>query len=504
MYIYRSYKHILDILEGKMYFIGTDVGTTGTKTIIVDENGKICGKGYQEYELIAGKGGVVEQNAEDWWKAVVYSVNEAVKTIDNKDEIVAMSLSTQGGTILPVDENFKPLCLAYTWMDERAVDETAALKAKYGEEIYERSGWRCSACFDPARMLWMKANDPDSFNNARSFVSTVEYVNYMLTGKNITDPSNAAMRQLINVETADWDDVLIEAAGLTRERLPQLLPTGAFVGTLTQDAAKALNIPMSVKVYNGAHDQYCASLGCGAVKPGEMLLSTGTTWVILGVSDKPLFTASHIAPGVHPVKGLYGNITSLNSAGSALKWYKQIVNEEFPVIDDGSADRMESAENIFFYPYFAGSGFPHHIPEVKACCMGLELMHDKYDLARALMEGIAFETRESLAEFAANGTDIKKLKMVGGAAKSELWSQITCDVTGCELHIPAEKDTCCIGAAMLAATGYGYFKDFLEATEKMVCYSKVLKPNPKAAEFYDKKFAKYHKGFEMLKEFFCD
>ena len=115
-------------------------------------------------------------STKDIAKAVVYSVNEAVKTIDNKDEIVAMSLSTQGGTILPVDENFKPLCLAYTWMDERAVDETAALKAKYGEEIYERSGWRCSACFDPARMLWMKANDPDSFNNAHSFVSTVEYI----------------------------------------------------------------------------------------------------------------------------------------------------------------------------------------------------------------------------------------------------------------------------------------------------------------------------------------
>lgn len=485
-----------------MYFIGTDVGTTGTKTIIIDENGKLCGKGYKEYELIAGKGGKVEQDAEDWWSAVVFSVNEAVKNINDNENIVAMSLSTQGGTTLPVDKNFKPLSLAYTWMDARAVKENADIRDKYGEKIYNTSGWRCDPSFDPPKMQWMAQNEPDIFNNAAYFVSTVEYVNFKLTGRNVTDPSNAAMRQLINVSTCDWDDMLLEAAGLTRDRLPECLPTGALVGTLTDEAAKELKIPSTVKVYNGAHDQYCASLGSGAVNPGDMLLSTGTTWVILGISEKPLFTKSHIAPGVHPVKGLYGNIASLNSAGSALKFYKGVTGVDFDVLDNGAAECMESAENIMFYPYFAGSGFPHHVPEVKACCMGMELMHNKYDLARALMEGVAFETRETLLEFASNGADIKKLKMVGGAAKSDLWSQITCDVTGCELHIPAEKDTCCIGAAILAATGYGYFKSYTDACDKMVHYTKVLKPNAEALEFYNKKFNRYHKGYEFLKSFF--
>ncbi len=487
-----------------MYFVGTDVGTTGTKTIIMDENGKLCGKGYMEYELKAGKGGKVEQDANDWWKAVVYSVKEAVKTIPDKKNIVAMSLSTQGGTTLPVDENFTPLSDAYTWMDSRATKENDEIRQKYGEDIYHISGWRCDPSFDPPKMRWMAENEPEIFNKAANFVSTVEYVNYKLTGKNVTDPSNAAMRQLISVETKDWNDVLLEAAGLTRDRLPECLPTGAFVGTLTKEAAAELSLPETVKVYNGAHDQYCASLGCGAVNPGDMLLSTGTTWVILGISEAPLFTKSHIAPGVHPVEGLYGNIASLNSAGSALKFYKNITGEDYNILDDGAADRMDSAENIMFYPYFAGSGFPHHIPAVKACCMGLELMHDKYDLARALMEGIAFETRETLNEFAAHGSDIKKLKMVGGAAKSDLWSQITCDATGCELHIPAEKDTCCIGAAILAATGYGYFSNYSEACEKLVHYSKVLKPNPTAVEFYNKKFDRYHKGYEHIKAFFLD
>lgn len=487
-----------------MYFIGTDVGTTGTKTIIIDDNGNLCGKGYQEYELKAGKGSKVEQNADDWWNAVVYSVNEAVKNIEDKENIIAMSLSTQGGTTLAVDSNFSPLCLAYTWMDERAKSESNDIAQKYGLNIYHTSGWRCDPTFDPPKMRWMAKNEPDTFNKAYSFVSTVEYVNYKLTGRNITDPSNAAMRQLINVNTGDWDDMLLEAAGLTRDRLPECLPTGAFVGNITQQASTELNIPTTVKVYNGAHDQYCASLGSGAVNPGDMLLSTGTTWVILGVSDKPLFTDSFIAPGIHPVKGLYGNIASLNSAGSALKFYKGVTGEDFDVLDDGAKDRMDSAENVMFYPYFAGSGFPHRISEVKACCMGMELMHDKFDLARALMEGVAFETRETLNEFANNGSNIQKLKMVGGAAKSDLWTQITCDITGCELHIPAEKDTCCIGAAILAATGCGLYKTYTDACEKLVKYSKVLKPNSENVEFYNKKFKRYHNGYKHLKAFFFD
>ena len=144
-----------------MYFIGTDVGTTGTKTIIIDENGKLCGKGYKEYELIAGKGGKVEQDAEDWWSAVVFSVNEAVKNINDKENIVAMSLSTQGGTTLPVDKNFKPLSLAYTWMDARAVKENADIRDKYGEKIYNTSGWRCDPSFDPPKMQWMAKNEED-------------------------------------------------------------------------------------------------------------------------------------------------------------------------------------------------------------------------------------------------------------------------------------------------------------------------------------------------------
>ena len=340
------------------------------------------------------------------------------------------------------------------------------------------------------------------FRRAHQFISTEEYINMRLTGRSVADPTNAAMRQLINVAASDWDDTLLLLAGLTRSRLPECLPTGALIGSLTRDASEALGLPAGVKIYNGAHDQYCAALGSGAVTPGELLLSTGTTWVVLGVAEKPLFTPSHIAPGVHPVPGLYGNIASLNSAGSALKWFRKLTGEDFSALDAEAEKRRDSAEGILFYPYYAGSGFPHHIPEVKACCVGMELMHDKYDLARALMEGVAFEARWTLEEFSAHGADVRRLKLVGGAAKSALWSSITCDVTGCELQIPAEKDTCCIGAAMIAAVGSGICSDYFDAARRMVRYTKNLLPDSESSAFYEKKYARYRGGFGQLRALF--
>ena len=177
-----------------------------------------------------------------------------------------------------------------------------------------------------------------------------------LTGRKVIDPTNAAIRQLFNIETGDWDDELLSAAGVTRERLPEVLPVGALVGNLTEEAAKALNLSTNVKVYNGAHDQYCASLGSGAVEVGDMLLATGTTWVVLGITPDLLYTDSHISPGIHPA-GAYGAMASIVSAGSALNWYKKnIIGDSFKVIDEEAVKRRDEAKDLFVLPYVCGAG----------------------------------------------------------------------------------------------------------------------------------------------------
>lgn len=473
-----------------MFVIGLDVGTTGTKAIVCDEKGRIVGSGYREYELKCESGGWVSQSAADWWDAAIYAILTASSNVD-KSQITAISLSTQGASMLAADGYGNALSDVITWMDNRAVKECDELDRTVGSEtIYKKCGWRLTPAGDAAKIMWMKHNIPQVFENAACFPSTIEYMNFHLCGKYVTDPTNAAIRQLFNIETGKWDSEILSAVGISEDRLPEVLPIGACVGNLTGEAAKSLGLSRDVKVYNGAHDQYCAALGCGAVNSGDMLLATGTTWVVLGVCDKLLYTDSHIAPGIHPA-GKFGAMASLVSAGSSLKWYKGIIDGDFKKMDEEAELCAQSAEDLFFFPYLVGAGFPHNRPELHSSIFGLEARHTKYDIARALMEGVAHETKLVLEEFSKQGMKIGKLMMTGGAARSRLWSEIVGYITGCEIYRMNEPETCSVGAAMIAFVGSGAFADYDECGRSMVKSEKLELPNNAMFEFYAKKDKRY-------------
>lgn len=485
-----------------MIVLGIDVGTTGTKTVALNENGVIIGRGYSEYSLNSRAGGIVEQNAEDWKQAVVSSVGDALIYVSNRSDVRAISLSTQGATMTAVDCDFNPLCPAITWMDNRAVKEAELLSDKVGaDRIYRKCGWGPGASYDISKIMWLKKHRRDIYGRSFSFVSTIEYINHMLTGINIADPTNAAIRGMYNINSMKWDCDILDAAEVDVSLLPGVMPTGSYVGTLTAEAASLLHLGRDVCVYNGAHDQYCAALGCGALESGDMLLSTGTTWVVLGITDKPVYTESRISPGKHPSGNLYGAMASLTTAGSALKWLRDLTKaESYADIDRNAVLCRSSASLLYFMPYIAGSGFPERIEGMGGCAVGLRLHHTNYDIALALMEGVAFETKNALAEFVKAGIDIKRLRMVGGAAKSILWSSIVAQVTGCEITRMTETEGCALGAAMIAAVGIGMYKDYRTAADRAVSGEKLKQINEPDRIFYDNKFEKYNEVARAIKE----
>ena len=299
-----------------MYIIGLDVGTTGTKAALLDEKGTVLAKGYKEYELVTGEDRRVEQSAEDWWNAAVYAIRKATEKIDPK-EVRAIGLSTQGSTQVPVDKDFRPLAPAMTWMDKRAAKEgeaiNRALGGPDGDGVYRKTGWGTGPSTDSSKILWIRANKKEIYDKTAYFVSTVEFMNHRLTGRNIIDPTNGTIRGLINATSGDYDEDILSFLQIGRDRLPEILPTGALVGNLTSEAAAATGLSTECEVFNGAHDQYCASLGSGTVDKGDMLIATGTTWVIFGIADKLMFCPSRIATGIHPVKGRYGALASMVS-----------------------------------------------------------------------------------------------------------------------------------------------------------------------------------------------
>ncbi len=483
-----------------MYVIGLDIGTTCTKALLADENGRVAAVGSSGYPLLS-EGSHIEQRAEDWIDASVAAVREAAKGIPAR-EVAGISLSTQGGSTVAVDRDGNFIGNAVTWMDSRARKEAAEIEEELGESyIYHTSGWKINPALDAAKLRCLKKEE--RYKKADKWLSTLEVMNHFLTGEAVIDPTNAAMRQLYDIERNCWDEKLTQAAGVGMEELPEIRPTGAFVGKLRREAAERMGLPEGIPVFNGAHDQYCASIGAGVVKEGEMLLSAGTTWVLMGIGTKPLFTKSFIAPGKHPVEGLYGAIASLVCSGASLQWFKnEFLPESFDRMNEEAALRRDKVKDLFFYPYLSGANYPIWNLDAKGAFTGLTLAHDRFDLARAIMEGVAFGVRRGLADFKENGCEIRQIVIMGGASKSPLWCQMIASVTGTPIFKLEQSDVCAAGAAMIAACGLGLFADFNEGAEKMARIAEAYRPDEEERAFYGEKYGRYEKMWGLMQEYY--
>ncbi|MEA5047598.1 MAG: FGGY family carbohydrate kinase [Eubacteriales bacterium] len=483
-----------------MYVIGLDIGTTGTKALLVDtKDGTVLGKGYQGYSLVT-QGAHVEQDANDWIKASVFAISEALRGNEHMD-ISALSISSQGASMAIADRDGKPLCRAITWMDTRASAEAAELEQALGNDyVYHMCGWRIYPTLDAAKILCLKHAGLDQ--PGCRYLSTIEIVNQYLTGHAIIDPTNAAIRQLMDIRTASWDDRMLQTLGISPEQLPEIKPTGTLVGALRKEAALATGLREGTPVFSGAHDQYCASIGAAAISSGDMLLSAGTTWVVLGLGTKPLFTPSFIAPSIHPVPGLYGAIASLSGSGVSMEWYKNkfLPDIGYRVLDTEAETR--AIGDLFYYPYPLGAAYPLWNSRARAAFTGSTLEHDRFSYARAIMEGVAFGVRRTLADFSANGCDIATLKVLGGAAKSAFWTRLICDIADVPVELLREPDACALGAAVIAACGAGAYPDYISATKAMVRRAETLVPNPEQAGPFAEKYKRYERLWSEMSRYY--
>ncbi|MDR0448641.1 MAG: hypothetical protein LBH07_08225 [Treponema sp.] len=479
--------------------LGIDVGTSGTKVLLIDASGKIAGQGYQGYRIYS-EGNRIEQNPEDWWDACITAVNQAVSGKKNT-EIRAISLSTQGATMAALDAGGKPVGRAITWMDTRAKEEADKIESLLGKgEVYRICGWRSGPSFDASKILWMKNQ---GYKEAKLFVSTIEYINLKLTGRAVIDPTNAAIRQLYNVNTGNWDERILNAVGVSAKELPTIQRTGEPVGNLTGEAAAALGLEKTVQVYNGAHDQYCASLGCGAVNTGDMLVSTGTAWVLMGITDKPIFSDTYIAACTHPVKGLYGNIASLTGTGASYQWVKDtyLPNESFLSIDEKAAQKIQKCKNLYFLPWLSGAGYPVWNMNARGGFIGIDYSFDAYCMALAVMESAAFSLKNAVKDFENHGSKPKAITIMGGAANSKVWLDILTAVLDLPLYKMEITDSCALGAAFIAARAEGWYGDYASAAQAVVKQEKVPKAEANR-DFYLKKCQRYNNVLAAMKEMY--
>lgn len=434
-------------------YIGIDVGTTSLKALAIDENGNKLASAKAAYELHAD-GVKVTQSALDWWRAACEAIGAILRELKESApdaKIVAISTSAQGGSTTALDRSGSPMMEAMSWMDKRAAAECEELKAELGaDKFYSCFGWIPQPSADAAKLLWLGKNSPEIFGAADCFPSTLGYINYCLTGKTVEDPTCAAIRRLYDFTKNEYDGELLGYLSLDKSKLPTVLDSACVIGELSRSAADALGLDTDVKVVVGAHDQYCSSIGSGIVNAGELLLATGTAWVLFGVTEQPLFSKSRISPCRHPA-GKYGVLATVSGIGATLEWFSSLCATPIPELDVEAERRIGRSPSFFFRPSASGTGLLIG-KSLGAHISGLSVGHDKYDIALALMEGAAFEAALVIEEFCKSGmSDIESLTMSGGASKSRLWRQIVANVTGLEIKVSSESDSASLGAAILAA-----------------------------------------------------
>jgi len=443
------------------HLLGIDVGTTAVKSALFTVDGGLVDIARLPCSVSHPREGWAEQDPDDWWNAVRETVNAVVSRHPGA-RIAAVSLSTQGGCLIPLDGAFRPLSPAVSWLDRRACEVADIVESSCGsDELYRTCGWGNTGGLGLPLVVWFREKRPDLFDRARYFASTADYLAARLTGRFALDYTNYAMTLFFDLAGADVSQRALACAGIGRGALPECLPSGRPLGALKDDVARELGLPEGVMLVSGAHDQYCASIGAGAVKTGDCVLSAGTAWVMVATAAGPLFDgAQTIHPCVHVLEGRYGLLTSVASGGDSLNWYRRTFRPDasFAALSEEALTVEPGAANPLFIPRFVSNSG-------NAAIVNLDRSHTAAHVTRAVFEGVALANRGHLETFARNGVNVNRLIMIGGGAGSAAWPRIAADVSKTPIVIPEQTEAACAGAAMLAGVGAGVYASLDEAQE---------------------------------------
>ena len=475
--------------------LGIDVGTTGTKAILFSEHGKIVGQAYCAYPTHTPKVFWCEQNPQDWWNAVCVTVKEICDAPNIRSKVVALSLSTQGGTMVGLDACGNAVRPAIVWSDKRCDRELEIFRNTYPQiDVYRTCGWNASASMPLLHCHWMQHNDAESFRKIALFLSVPDYLAWKMTGIPVVDISNAGICRFVDIQKGEYDDALLQCAGLNRVQMAEVVPSGKPIGTLTEQAALELGLSTDVLVVSGAHDQYAVALGAGACKAGDILIGSGTSWVVTSMSDAPDF-GSGLAQSVSAVPGLWGSLRSLSSGGACLEWWRKNLTADangdvlpFAVINEEVSRRKAAEEGLFFYP-FSGQHAPNHSFR-KASFVGMDMSHDRFHLARAIMEGVAFQIVWMMESFRTKPSQ-EGIILAGGASRSAVWCQMVANIANLPVRVPKTADLACVGAAILAGVGSGAYAGTAEGIHHLAVHYDVVYPDPDQTATYHELYLQY-------------
>ena len=469
-------------------YLAIDLGTTGCRSILFDDKLNLLGMAYEEYGLITKDDNCVEQDAVCWWKLTLKTMKQAISEsgIDAKD-IESISISSQGITMVPVDENIEPLCNALSWLDVRAQEECAQIEADFGRDyVYKLTGKPIDACYTLPKILWLKKHCPDIYSKAWKILMPLDFLIGKLTGNCVTDHSMASGTLCYDIKNTFWCKQILDYYEIDESKLPNLCWSGEKAGCVLPEVAQELGLSENCIVAVGAQDQKCAAFGAG-LSEGVMTISLGTAAAITKYwkeakteQNNGVGWCGYAEPNTWVTEGV------INTAGTCLRWLRDTIynGESYKTIDNEALDALSKGSSLLFYPYMNGPSSPDYYPDAEGSFYGVNLATKRGDFALAVMEGIAFQIRILLEAMEAYG-NVNTLILFGGGANGSVWPQIIADVIGMQVKIPQTTEAASAGAIILAAKASG------NIIEPLAC-GKTFFPSDRAKS-YDEKYKKYRR-----------
>jgi xylulokinase len=501
-----------------VYLLGTDIGTTGTKTVLVDINGVLKANSYLEYDVLNPSQGWAEQWPSIWVNGVYSTIRDCVeKSGIAPEEVNGVAISSlYGGSGIPVDGNFEVIRPCIIWADRRATKECKWVEDRIGTDpLFDVTGNVIDPYYGYTKMLWIRENEPDHWEKIHRFETPNGHVIRLLTGVENIDYSSAGnYGGVFDIHRKDWSSEMMEELGIPRDFFPEkIISSDEIVGEVTGEGSKRTGLEKGTPICAGGIDAAVSALAGGAIEDGDLASMLGTSMCNGFISHKPKLSQRMVNfPYVIQSREYLYGFTGISTAGYTVRWFRdqlevpgKLMNEHpekdaYVILDDIASEVGVGSDNLIFLPHMmVGERAPYWDEYLRGGFIGLTVSHTKAHLFRAVLEGVAYAMKYSIEAAKETGIKINRATLVDGGARSPLWRQIIADVTGVKMDYIPEAQGAPLGDAILAGLGTGLIKDYHVIEDWL---GERVPMKPKNAVEYQKYYELYVSCLEAVKPLF--
>ena len=482
--------------------LGIDIGTSACKAALFCPDGSVLAQESESYGVFYPQTGWAEQDPDAWWKAVCVALNALMEKhhIDPRN-IVGIGIDGQSWSAIPIAKDGKCLHNTPIWMDTRSEEICRELNRNIGEDkIFNVCGNPLQPTYTLPKILWYKQNRPEIYEKADKILQSNSYIALKLTGAVTQDISQAYGLHCFNMRLGKWDEALCHEMGIRRSLLPEIFKCHEVIGKVTEQAARECGLHPGTPVVAGGLDAACGTLGAGVLRDGETQEQGGqaggfSICMNTYAADPSLILSYHVVPGTWLLQG--GTV----GGGGILKWLASELwpNSDFNALTKAAEQVPAGSDGLVFLPYMAGERSPIWDPKAKGVYYGLDFAKTRGHIVRASLEGAAYALRHNLEIAEGAGAKVSRMRAMGGAANSKLWTQIKSDITGKPIDVPSADTATTLGTAMLAGVAVGVYKDFEEAVANTVITRRTHEPDDTKAAVYNHNYETYIELYKNLK-----